>query len=678
MILIQKPRDVIGGLVVIAIGAGFFLSGQELEMGTSFRMGPGYFPTILSILMIGLGAVIAVQALRAPTTEHSFGQVPWRGLLLLIGAVLFFGFVVRGLGLAPAVLIVVLTTAWASRYASLRSSLPLSIGLAAFCAVLFIRLLGLPLPLTGPWLSVDYWSPAPPRHQPQNRQPHPGRRVSPMELLGDLGLGFATALSPFNLMYCFIGVLLGTAVGVLPGLGPVATIAMLLPITFGLPPVSSLIMLAGIYYGAQYGGSTTAILINLPGESSSVVTAIDGYQMAKKGRAGPALATAALGSFFAGTVATVLLAIAAPPLADVALQFGPAEYFSLMVLGLVASVALASGSLLKAFTMIVLGLLLGLVGSDVETGTQRFTFDMPEMADGLNFVALSMGVFGLGEILRNLEHEHTRSVMVKHVSGLMLSKADFKRIIGPVLRGTALGSLLGILPGGGAMLASFAAYTMEKKISPNRAEFGKGAIEGVAAPESANNAGAQTSFIPMLTLGIPSNPVMALMIGAMIIQGITPGPNVVTDEPELFWGMIVSMWVGNLMLVLLNLPLIGLWIRMLTIPYHLLFPAIIAFCCIGAFSVNNSVFDVFMMALFGLVGYALIKLDFEPAPLLLGFVLGPMLEENLRRAMLLSRGSPSVFVTHPLSLALLVISLALLIIVVMPNIRAKREEAFSE
>jgi putative tricarboxylic transport membrane protein len=499
-----------------------------------------------------------------------------------------------------------------------------------------------------------------------------------MELLADLGLGFATAFSPYNLLYCFIGVLLGTAVGVLPGLGPVATIAMLLPITFGLPPVSALIMLAGIYYGAQYGGSTTAILINLPGESSSVVTAIDGYQMAKQGRAGPALATAALGSFFAGTVATVLLVLAAPPLAEVALQFGPAEYFSLMVLGLVASVALASGSLLKAFTMIVLGLLLGLVGSDVETGTQRFTFDMPEMADGLNFVALSMGVFGLGEILRNLEHEHTRSVMVRHVSGLMLSKDDFKRVIGPVLRGTALGSLLGILPGGGAMLASFAAYTMEKKISPNRAQFGKGAIEGVAAPESANNAGAQTSFIPMLTLGIPSNPVMALMIGAMIIQGITPGPNVVTDEPELFWGMIVSMWVGNLMLVLLNLPLIGLWVRMLTIPYHLLFPAIIAFCCIGAFSVNNSVFDVFMMALFGVVGYALIKLDFEPAPLLLGFVLGPMLEENLRRAMLLSRGSPMVFITHPLSLGLLLVAAALLLVVVLPTVRSKREEAFSE
>src|SRR5215207_2379697 len=505
-----------------------------------------------------------------------------------------------------------------------------------------------------------------------------GSRPGPMDILSNLALGFGTALEPVNILYCFIGVLLGTLIGVLPGIGPTATIAMLLPITFALSPATSLIMLAGIYYGAQYGGSTTAILINLPGESSSVVTAIDGYQMAKKGRAGPALATAALGSFFAGTVATVLLAIAAPPLAEVALEFGPAEYFSLMVLGLVASVALASGSLLKAFTMIVLGLLLGLVGSDVETGTQRFTFDMPEMADGLNFVALSMGVFGLGEILRNLEHEHTRSVMVRHVSGLMLTKADFKRIIGPVLRGTGLGSILGILPGGGAMLASFAAYTMEKRLSPNRAQFGKGAIEGVAAPESANNAGAQTSFIPMLTLGIPSNPVMALMIGALIIQGITPGPNVVTDEPALFWGMIVSMWVGNLLLVLLNLPLIGMWVRMLTIPYHLLFPAIIAFCCIGAFSVNNSVFDVFAMALFGLVGYLLIKLDFEPAPLLLGFVLGPMLEENLRRAMIISRGSPAVFVTHPLSLGLLLVSLALLTVVLLPNIRAKREEAFQE
>jgi TctA family transporter len=349
-----------------------------------------------------------------------------------------------------------------------------------------------------------------------------------------------------------------------------------------------------------------------------------------------------------------------------------------MVLGLVASVALASGSLVKAVSMVVLGLVLGLVGTDIETGTPRFTFDLPELADGLNFVALSMGVFGLGEIIRNLEHEHTRSVMVRHVSGLMLGWEDFKRIIKPVLRGTALGSALGILPGGGATLSSFAAYTLEKKLARDPSGFGKGAIEGVAAPEAANNAGAQTSFIPMLTLGIPSNPVMALMIGALIIQGITPGPNVVTDEPELFWGMIVSMWVGNLLLVLLNLPLIGMWVRMLTIPYHLLFPAIVAFCCIGVYSVNNNPFDVYAMGLFGVLGYLLIKLDFEPAPLLLGFVLGPMLEENLRRAMILSRGDATVFVTHPLSLALLVVSAALLVVVLLPNIRAKREEAFQE
>jgi TctA family transporter len=344
----------------------------------------------------------------------------------------------------------------------------------------------------------------------------------------------------------------------------------------------------------------------------------------------------------------------------------------------VTAVALAHGSILKALAMVVLGLLLGMVGSDIFDGTPRFTMDFRELADGINFVAVAVGVFGIAEILRNLENEHEREIFISRVGSLLPGREELKRIVKPIARGTLLGSVLGVLPGGGHILASFAAYTVEKRISKTPERFGKGMIEGVAAPEAANNAGAQTSFIPMLTLGIPSNSVMALMIGAMIIQGITPGPNVVTDEPELFWGMIVSMWVGNLMLVLLNLPLIGLWIRMLTIPYHLLFPAIIAFCCIGAFSVNNSVFDVFMMALFGLIGYALIKLDFEPAPLLLGFVLGPMLEENLRRAMLLSRGSPSVFVTHPLSLALLVISLALLIIVVMPNIRAKREEAFSE
>src|SRR3954470_19898770 len=499
-----------------------------------------------------------------------------------------------------------------------------------------------------------------------------------MELLDNLGLGFATALSPWNLLYAFVGCLLGTAVGVLPGLGPLATIAMLLPLTFSLPPVSALIMLSGIYYGAQYGGSTTAILINLPGESSSVVTAIDGYQMAKQGRAGQALATAALGSFFAGSVATVILALFAPPLANVALEFGPAEYFSLMVLGLVASVALASGSLLKAFTMIVLGLLLGLVGTDVETGTPRFTFDPPELADGLNFVALAMGVFGLGEIIRNLEHEHTRSVMVKSVSGLWLSKDDFKRVIGPVLRGTGLGSVLGILPGGGAMLASFAAYTLEKRLSPNKAQFGKGAIEGVAAPESANNAGAQTSFIPMLALGIPSNPVMALMIGALIIQGITPGPNVVTDEPALFWGLIVSMWIGNLMLVVLNLPLIGIWVRMLLVPYRLLSIAILFFCCIGVYSLNNSANEVLFIAFFGIVGYLFMKLDGEPAPLLMGFLLGPMMEVYMRRAMLLSRGDPMVFLQRPLSLSFLLIAGVLLLFIVLPNVRKAREVAFSE
>ncbi len=499
-----------------------------------------------------------------------------------------------------------------------------------------------------------------------------------MEFVSDLWLGASTAFLPMNLVYCFVGVLLGTAIGVLPGLGPTATIAMLLPMTFELQPVSALIMLAGIFYGAQYGGSTTAILINLPGESSSVVTAIDGYQMARKGRAGAALATAALGSFFAGTVSTLLLAVAAPPLAEIALSFGPAEYFSLMILGLVASVALASGSLLKAFAMIVFGLALGLVGTDVETGAARYTFGIPELYDGLNFVAVSMGIFGICEILRNLESESERTVGVKRVSGLMLAKDDLKRIVAPVLRGTALGSILGVLPGGGAMLSSFAAYALEKRVSSNRAEFGKGAIEGIAAPESANNAGAQTSFIPMLTLGIPGNPVMALMVGAMIIQGITPGPNVISSQPALFWGMIVSMWIGNLMLVVLNLPLIGLWVRLLTVPYSMLFPAIIVFCCIGAYSINNNIFDVLVMAGFSIVGFALSKMRFEPAPLLLGFILGPMLEENLRRAMLIGQGNPSIFVTSPLSLVLLLIAVGLLALVLSPRIRKTREEAFVE
>ncbi|MCD2519068.1 tripartite tricarboxylate transporter permease [Massilia sp. G4R7] len=499
-----------------------------------------------------------------------------------------------------------------------------------------------------------------------------------MEIFANLGLGLETAFTLTNLFYCLVGVFVGTAVGVLPGLGPIATIAMLLPATFGLPPISALIMLAGIYYGAQYGGSTTAILVNLPGESSSVVTALDGYKMARNGQAGKALATAALGSFFAGTVATVLLALFAPPLADLALKFGPAEYFSLMVLGLVASVVLASGSLLNAIGMVLLGLLLGLIGTDVNSGAQRYTFDLPELADGINFVIVAMGMFGIGEIIRNLEHDEDRSLMMGKVKGLMLNKEDFKRIIAPVLRGTALGSALGILPGGGAMLASFASYSIEKKVSPNAKNFGKGAIEGVAAPEAANNAGAQTSFIPMLTLGIPSNPVMALMIGAMIIQGIQPGPAVMTEQPALFWGLIVSMWFGNLFLVVLNLPMIGLWIKMIMVPYHRLFPAILMFCAIGVFSLNNNEFDVYLMALFGLFGYICAKLGAEPAPMLLGYIIGPMMEEYLRRALLLSHSDPTVFVTRPISAVMLAMAALALIVVLLPSLRKKREEAFQE
>jgi putative tricarboxylic transport membrane protein len=499
-----------------------------------------------------------------------------------------------------------------------------------------------------------------------------------MDLLSNLALGFATAGSLENLFFCLVGVILGTLIGVLPGIGATATIAMLLPITFQLEPVSSLIMLAGIYYGAQYGGSTTAILINMPGESSSAVTAIDGYQMARNGKAGTALAIAALGSFFAGTVATLLVAVFAPPLTVVALKFGAAEYFSLMLLGLVSAIALAHGSILKALAMVVLGLLLGLVGTDIYSGTPRFTFGITEYADGLNFVALAVGVFGIAEILKNLEGNQDRSVLSTKLGALWPSREDLKLMVAPMIRGTVLGSALGILPGGGAILASFASYTVEKRLSKTPEKFGKGAIEGVAGPESANNAGAQTSFIPLLTLGIPANPVMALMVGAMIIQGIVPGPNVAVEQPALFWGIIASMWIGNLMLIVLNLPLIGVWVRLLKVPYHVLFPIIMAFCSIGVYSVNSNVYDLYAVAGFGLMGYIMIKLRCEPAPLLLGFVLGPMLEENLRRAMILGRGDPMTFLTRPISLTLLLMTLAVLIIVLMPTVRNKRAEVFSE
>ncbi|NGP18372.1 tripartite tricarboxylate transporter permease [Devosia aurantiaca] len=499
-----------------------------------------------------------------------------------------------------------------------------------------------------------------------------------MDLFSSLSLGFSVALDPFNVLYCFLGVLLGTLVGVLPGIGPTATIAMLLPITFSLNAETALIMLAGIYYGAQYGGSTTAILINLPGESSSAVTAIDGYQMARKGRAGAALATAAIGSFFAGSVATFILAAFAPPLARAALNFGAPEYFSLIVLGLLVSIALAHGSILKALAMIVLGLLLGMVGQDIYTGTPRFTFGVREMFGGLNFVAVAVGVFGIAEILRNLENETEREVGVKKVTNLFLTREDIRRIIGPILRGTGLGSILGILPGGGHILSSFASYSAEKRLSKHPEEFGKGAIEGVAGPESANNAAAQTSFIPLMTLGIPAHPVMALMIGAFILQGITPGPNVINEQPALFWGIIASMWIGNLLLVILNLPLVGLWVKMLSIPYRVLFPAIVLFACIGTFSINQNIYDIYAIAFFGLVGYLLIRFGCEPAPLLLGFVLGPLLEEHLRRAMIISRGDPMIFIERPISATLLGLAVAAVLIAVLPSIRRKRKEVFVE
>jgi putative tricarboxylic transport membrane protein len=498
-----------------------------------------------------------------------------------------------------------------------------------------------------------------------------------MDVINNLGLGFKTALTLANLFYCFIGVLFGTLVGVLPGIGPLATIAMLLPITYKMTdPTSALIMLAGIYYGAQYGGSTTAILVNLPGETSSVVTTLDGYQMARKGRAGPALAVAALASFFAGTVATFLLAAFAPPLAEIAFKFGPAEYFALMVLGLIAAVVLAHGSVIKAIAMVLFGLLIGMIGTDVNSGVARFSFDVPELTDGIEFAAAAMGLFGFGEIIANLEQREHREVFTNKVGRLWPSKEEFRASIWPVIRGTGLGSLLGVLPGGGAVLASFASYAIEKKVAKHPEEFGKGAVQGVAGPEAANNAGAQTSFIPMLTLGIPTTPVMALMVAAMMIHNIQPGPQVMTSNPTLFWGLIASMWVGNLMLVILNLPLIGLWIKLLTVPYRVLYPAILMFCCIGAYSLNNNVFDVYMTIPFAILGYVFKKLDCEPAPMLLGFVLGKLMEEYLRRAMTISRGDPMVFLTRPLSLALLLMAAALLVVVFLPSIAKKREEAF--
>lgn len=499
-----------------------------------------------------------------------------------------------------------------------------------------------------------------------------------MEIVHNLALGFEVAFTLNHLLYALIGCLLGTLIGVLPGIGTTATIAMLLPVTFNLSPVAALIMLAGIYYGAQYGGSTTAILVNIPGEVGSVVTTLDGYQMARQGRAGAALAIAAIGSFAAGCIATVVIAFAGPPLAGVALKFGPAEYFSLMVFGLIAATVLARGSLVKSIAMVVMGLLLGLIGTDVNSGALRFTFGVPELSEGISVVILAMGVFGTAEIILNLEGKGKPEVFTHAVKNLFPTREDLKRAWKAVLRGTALGSGLGILPGGGALLSSFGAYTLEKKLSKYPEQFGKGAIEGVAGPESANNAGAQTSFIPMLTLGIPSNVVMALMIGALMIHGIVPGPQVMKERPDLFWGLIASMWVGNAMLVILNLPLIGIWVKLLTVPYRFLFPSILVFMGIGVYSMSSNSFDMILMGIFGVIGYIFVKLECEPAPMALGFILGPIMEENLRRAMLLSRGDPTVFISKPISAGLVIASLILLVGVALPAMRKGRGDVFAE
>ena len=499
-----------------------------------------------------------------------------------------------------------------------------------------------------------------------------------MDVLANLGLGFSVALAPMNLLYGFLGVLLGTVIGVLPGLGPVATISILLPFTFSLQPQAALIMLAGIYYGAQYGGSTTAILVNLPGESSSVVTAIDGHQMARQGKAGLALATAALASFLAGSFATFVIALAAPALAEVALQFGPADYFSLMVFGLVGAVILAHGSVLKAVGMILVGMLLGMIGIDVNTSVPRFTFGVPQFGDGIDFAVIAMGIFGIGETILNLERTGAARTYVQAVKSLWPKLQELRAMLPPACRGTLLGSALGILPGGGPVLASFSAYALEKKVSAKPEQFGQGAIEGVAGPEAANNGAAQTSFIPLLTLGLPANAVMALMIGALMMHGLHPGPQLMRDKPELFWGLVASMWTGNLMLVILNLPLVGIWAKLLTLPYRFLYPAILLICAIGVYSINNSALDVLVATVFGFVGYLLYRLNCEPAPLLLGFILGPLIEENLRRALVISQGDPSVFVQRPISCTFLVLTAVLIVVLAAPAIRSGRERVFRE
>ena len=499
-----------------------------------------------------------------------------------------------------------------------------------------------------------------------------------MDLIDNITLGFSVAFQWQNLFFCFVGVLIGTLIGVLPGLGPVGAMAILLPITYGISPVTAIVMLAGIYYGAQYGGSTTSILVGIPGESSSVVTALDGHQMALQGRAGPALGIAAFSSFIAGTVAIVGLMIMSGPLVIFALKFGPAEYFSLMVLGLIILTYLAQKSMVKALLMASFGVVLGLIGLDSITGMPRFTADLPELLDGIGIAPLAMGLFGVSEILLNIERQIKRSVVVKRVKNLLPNLQDWKDSAAPMARGTAIGYLVGILPGGGTVLSSFLSYGVEKRLSKEPEKFGKGAIAGVAGPEASNNAAAQAGFIPLLSLGIPASAVMGILLGALMIHGIQPGPLLMRNEPELFWGVIASMYIGNIMLLVLNLPMIGLWVRLLMVPYSVLFPIILFVALTGAFVINGSILDLYLMLGFGVLGYFMRKFDYEPAPLILAFVLAPILEISLRQSLIISGGDISIFFVRPISLTLLVISALLLLSALIPSIRSKREKIVAQ
>jgi putative tricarboxylic transport membrane protein len=495
-----------------------------------------------------------------------------------------------------------------------------------------------------------------------------------MNIFDHIFFGFGVAFQPVNLLFCFTGVLIGTLVGVLPGLGPVAAISLLLPATFHAPPVASIIMLSGIYYGAMYGGSTTSILVNIPGEAASVVTCFDGYQMARKGRAGPALGMAAFASFFAGTMGVIGLAFLAPPLAAIALKFGPPEYFSLMILGLTVLTFLAGGSMLKSLMMACAGVVIGNVGLDLITAQPRFTFGLSILLDGVGLVPLVMGLFGISEVLLNVEEKLSeREIFKTALKGLLPTLKDWKESVGPLLRGSILGFFLGILPGGGAVISSFVSYGLEKRLSKHPEEFGKGAIAGVAGPESANNSATAGAFIPLLTLGLPSNAVMAILLGALMIYGMPPGPKLISSHPQLFWGVISSMYIGNMMLLILNLPLIGLWVKILKIPYPILFPLILLFCLIGAYSLNNNPAEIWLMLFFGLLGYLMKKFKYDGAPLVLAMVLGPLMDQSLRQSLLMSGGSGMIFFTRPICLVIFVIIALILLLPVLPHIGQMRK-----